>query len=382
MTELDLYSTSDEWAYAPGHILHEVMGGWRYPGVVGKVARARVPLEFPKIWRIAQARTQRPVKFGVVSAQVAASVLEVMTAEYDRDKRELMWDMAVAFNEELRELVAAGCKVIQTEDPIIHFVSLGNPDREYLDFLVEVFNRELEGLDDAEIWIHTCWGNPNMQRVLDGTSYAAAIEIYLERLKGDVWTVEMKDRNQQDIELLAPYKDSMKKKVAIGVVSHRQLQVETPEEVTQQVRNALRYQLSLRIQGTRPPTSSNSSMNGGSGATGNVSPSTEAVPPPTSTTTVEPGPAASTASALAITGRPRLMQLRMKMRAKLRATTQRIPAACIAMGTFSRDEPVPKFAPATRIVSPPSCARREGSSPSNRWRGISAGSSTFRNFPG
>jgi 5-methyltetrahydropteroyltriglutamate--homocysteine methyltransferase len=241
VTELDLYSTSDEWAYPPGHILHEVMGGWRYPAVDDKVERGRIPLEFAKIWRIAQARTERPVKFGVVSAQVAASVLEVTTDEYARDKRELMWDMAVAFNEELRELVAAGCKVIQTEDPIIHFVSLGDAEPEYMDFLVEVFNREMDGLDGAEIWIHTCWGNPNMQRVLDETSYAKTFEIYLERLKGDVWTVEMKDRNQQDLELFAPFKQSMKKKVAIGVVSHRQLQVETPEEVAQQTRNALRY---------------------------------------------------------------------------------------------------------------------------------------------
>jgi 5-methyltetrahydropteroyltriglutamate--homocysteine methyltransferase len=80
-----------------------------------------------------------------------------------------------------------------------------------------------------------------MQRVLEDTSYAGAIEIYMERLKGDVWTVEMKDRNQEDLELFAPYKDSARKKLAIGAVSHRQLQVETPEEVAQQVRNALRY---------------------------------------------------------------------------------------------------------------------------------------------
>ena len=99
----------------------------------------------------------------------------------------------------------------------------------------------MEGLDDAEIWIHTCWGNPNMQRVLENTSYAEAFEIYLDRLKGDVWTVEMKDRNQTDLELFGRYKGRLKKKVAIGVVSHRQLQVETPEEVAQQVRNALEY---------------------------------------------------------------------------------------------------------------------------------------------
>src|SRR5262249_41866427 len=110
-----------------------------------------------------------------------------------------------------------------------------------LEFLIDVFNHELDGLDEAEIWVHTCWGNPNMQRVLEQTSYANALEIYLERLRCDVWTVEMKDRGFQDLELFAPYKDSMRKKIAIGVVSHRTLQVESPEEVADDVRRAMTY---------------------------------------------------------------------------------------------------------------------------------------------
>ena len=71
--------------------------------------------------------------------------------------------------------------------------TFGN-DHETVKFMIDAFNREVEGLDDVEIWIHTCWGNPNMQRVMEDTSYAASIELYLERCKGDVWTVEMKDR--------------------------------------------------------------------------------------------------------------------------------------------------------------------------------------------
>jgi 5-methyltetrahydropteroyltriglutamate--homocysteine methyltransferase len=59
-------------------------------------------------------------------------------------------------------------------------------------FLIDAFNREVQGLDDVELWIHTCWGNPNMQRVMEDTSYAASMEIYLERCRGDVWTLEMK----------------------------------------------------------------------------------------------------------------------------------------------------------------------------------------------
>jgi 5-methyltetrahydropteroyltriglutamate--homocysteine methyltransferase len=81
-----------------------------------------------------------------------------------------------------------------------------------------------------------------MQRVYEETPYVPeAIEIYLDRVNGDVLTVEMKDRNQSDLELFGAYRDSMKKKIAIGVVSHRSLQVETSEEVAQQARNALRY---------------------------------------------------------------------------------------------------------------------------------------------
>ena len=80
-----------------------------------------------------------------------------------------------------------------------------------------------------------------MQRVMDDTSYAKSIEIYLERCRGDVWTLEMKDRNQKDIELFEPFKHDLKKKIAIGCVSHRTLQADRPEDVAGEIRKALQY---------------------------------------------------------------------------------------------------------------------------------------------
>ena len=91
----------------------------------------------------------------------------------------------------------------------------------------------------CELWIHTCWGNPNMQRVMEDTSYANSIEIYLERCRGDVWTLEMKDRNQRDLELFAPFRNDLKKKICIGAVSHRTLQADRPEDVAGEIRKAL-----------------------------------------------------------------------------------------------------------------------------------------------
>ena len=114
-------------------------------------------------------------------------------------------------------------------------------DHEQTKFMIDAYNREVEGLEDVEIWIHTCWGNPNMQRVREDTSYAASIELYLERCKGDVWTVEMKDRGFQDIDLFDRFKHDLGKKVAIGAVSHRTLQADRPEDVAQEIRRALKH---------------------------------------------------------------------------------------------------------------------------------------------
>ena len=50
--------------------------------------------------------------------------------------------MAEAMNRELRQLAAAGCKVIQVEEPTLHFMARYNPDqKELLEFLVKAFNR-------------------------------------------------------------------------------------------------------------------------------------------------------------------------------------------------------------------------------------------------
>ena len=58
----------------------------------------------------AQSRANRPLKFGTVSSQLVASMLDLRTDVYADDKRELMWDLATAMNGELRRLVAAGCR--------------------------------------------------------------------------------------------------------------------------------------------------------------------------------------------------------------------------------------------------------------------------------
>jgi 5-methyltetrahydropteroyltriglutamate--homocysteine methyltransferase len=239
MSDPALEATNPTWSYPVGTWLNEIVGGWKFPRVQGKV-EPRLPLEFAKVWRTAQGRTDLPVKFGTISADLAAAVLNLGTDVYDDDKRDLMWDIAGIINADLRELVASGCKVIQIEEPAIHSQAAYGADSDTIDFLVDLFNRHVEGLDDAEIWVHTCWGNPGAQHCFDpNISYENSIDVYLNRLNADVWTVESKDADHRPLELFGPYKGKLTKKVAVGFISHRTLQVETPETIAADVRRWL-----------------------------------------------------------------------------------------------------------------------------------------------
>ena len=240
VSEFDTETTAG-WTYPIGTWLNEIVGGWKYHAIVDKIG-PRVPLEFAKIWRVAQSRTARPVKFGTIAPDLASTVLTIQTDVYDDDKRELMWDLAGILNAELRQLVAAGCKVVQIEEPAIHSSAAWGADEATLDFLADLFNYTVEGLDEAEVWVHTCWGNPGAQHCFDPSiSYEPSLEIYLERIKADVWTIESKHNGHQLLPKLAPYKGKLNKKIAVGFISHRALQVETADEVAADVRTALQY---------------------------------------------------------------------------------------------------------------------------------------------
>src|SRR5260370_38661278 len=63
----------------------------------------------------------------------------------------------------------------------------------------------------------------------------------LEGCGGEVWTLEMKDRNQKELEIFEPFKHDLKKKIGLGAVSHRTLQADRPEDVAAEIRKALKH---------------------------------------------------------------------------------------------------------------------------------------------
>jgi 5-methyltetrahydropteroyltriglutamate--homocysteine methyltransferase len=222
------------WTLRPGHILYEVMEAYQ-PAVVGSRIEAG-PLQYVALWRTAQRFTDRPVKFGAISAQTLAKML---VNRHYASERELILDVADVFNAELRQVAAAGCRVIQVEEPRHHSATAdGRVTDDDLQFFTDAINREIRGVD-TEVWLHTCWGNPNQQPLYwERPSYERALP-YLLATDADVITFECASTGGRDLPLLGKHRTD--KKIAIGVVSHTSTAVEPPEVVANLIRRALEY---------------------------------------------------------------------------------------------------------------------------------------------
>ena len=224
-------------AFPRGHILHDYLEARVMPKIIGPVGRGE--MQYAEIWKAAQRLTGKPVKFGTVTPELVAFAVQ---DEHYKDVPSRIMALSDAFNEELHDLADAGCRVIQLEEPQIHLAaargivdSVINPE-----FFLKVFNNTVKGLRaKAEVWCHTCWGNPSQQRMFAKVqSYKPALDV-LNQVDADVITFEMKSSNAMDLADVGERITG--KKVGIGVIDHHTLQVESPEEVADLIRQALKH---------------------------------------------------------------------------------------------------------------------------------------------
>jgi 5-methyltetrahydropteroyltriglutamate--homocysteine methyltransferase len=147
-----------------------------------------------------------------------------------------LMDRLLALHCDVEQMKA--CRVIQIEEPCIHYSA--DIDWEVsTETYVEALNRETRGLRaKTEVWCHTCWGNPLAQRI-ESSSYKPVLP-YLDRLDVDAITFETADNGGAEFGEIAAAV-SKDKKICIGVVSHRTLQVERSDEVAALIRKALMH---------------------------------------------------------------------------------------------------------------------------------------------
>ena len=220
-----------------GHILHDYLESRVMPPLVGPVGRGN--LQYTAMWKAAQRFTEKPVKWGAVSAEIVSFAVQDRHYKSVPDR---MFAIAEALNEEYHELADAGCPVIQIEEPQIHLIAVRKIQDAVINpkLMIEVFNRTVKGLRaKTEVWAHSCWGNPSQQRMFaEVQSYKPALEAYNE-VDADVITFESSSSGGIDLEAIG--KIITGKKISIGVIDHHTLQVEQPEQVAAQIRAALKH---------------------------------------------------------------------------------------------------------------------------------------------
>ena len=221
------------------------------PIVDGKLVR-KCPLYSEQV-RVLRKATKKPIKINFPGLQVLAMG---SINKYYSDVKDLAFDLAKVYNEEFKELVAAGCDIIQLDEFTWHFgLSLG-------DWEVDVFNAAVDGVD-ADIQVHVCWGNylgtsgylpsgPAHGEAPDkeGTEYvlslrerdattarARAIFPRVHRVNISALNYEIAHKGAGD--LVALEKGGWEKDFIAGVIDVKSVEIETAEGVADRIRACL-----------------------------------------------------------------------------------------------------------------------------------------------
>jgi 5-methyltetrahydropteroyltriglutamate--homocysteine methyltransferase len=152
------------------------------------------------------------------------------TNEYYPSDKELIFDLTDILNIELRSIAAAGCDLIQIDEPIW----VGYPAD--MPWLVESFNRLVRGVN-AKIALHTCYGNYQLKRLFAG-QYEQLFPAILDT-RAHQLSLEFAVSDGVGLELFKKFKTD--KEVVVGVIDVKDEKVETPEIVAGRIRQALEF---------------------------------------------------------------------------------------------------------------------------------------------
>lgn len=196
------------------------------PIVNNKIERG--DLELAKHYKFLRSVTNKSIKVCVTGPHMLAKRAH---NQYYKNDRELVFDLAQVLNAELRDLVNAGADFIQIDEP----VWVGYPD-EVRTWAVEAFNLTVEGIK-AKIALHVCYGNYMRQRLFTGT-YADLFPAILEVNAAQI-VLEFTKFGYETLELFKKYPTD--KELGAGVVDVKDLEVETPQQVADRIRQVLNY---------------------------------------------------------------------------------------------------------------------------------------------
>ncbi len=179
-------------------------------------------------FRFARQFTERPLKVTCPGPYTLAGRPQGGTVYADRYA--VARDMAELIRTELLQCVAEGAAFIQLDEPSAAVY----PDRP--EAFVDLIARAVRGVD-AKVSMHMCFGNFR-GRAVGRRSYAPLFPSILD-CPINQFVLEYASREMAEIDLWARFPNE--KELAIGVVDVKNYYIETPEDVAERIRIALRY---------------------------------------------------------------------------------------------------------------------------------------------
>ena len=156
----------------------------------------------------------------------------------------LIADLIALVNAEMKALVAAGCDFIQVDEP--NYVMTAGKHRILKGEagpMVAALNAALEGIT-VKTALHVCFGNAHNNSFATPRRYRPLYPGLLDaRVRQFVF--EYANREMSEIELWSEFPTD--KEVAVGVIDVKAFRVETPEEVADRVRLALKHIPAARL---------------------------------------------------------------------------------------------------------------------------------------
>lgn len=202
------------------------------PTVVGAVSREKSV--FVDDAAFLRQQTDQPIKWALPGPM---TMIDTLSDRHYKSREKLAWEFATILNQEAKELEAAGVDIIQFDEPAFNVFH-----DEVQDWGVATLERAAEGLR-AETAVHICYGygikaNTDWKATLgqEWRQYEQSFPL-LQRSTIDIISLECQHSHvpMDLIELIRG------KKVMLGAIDVASETIETPEEVADTLRKALKF---------------------------------------------------------------------------------------------------------------------------------------------
>ena len=202
------------------------------PTVVGPVSRQK-PV-FAEDAKFLRSQTKQPIKWALPGPM---TMIDTLYDDHYKSREKLAWEFAKILNQEAKELEAAGVDIIQFDEPAFNVFF-----DEVNEWGIACLERAIEGLK-CETAVHICYGygikaNTDWKKTL-GSEWRQYEEVFPKLQKSKIDIISLECHNSHvPVELLELIRG---KKVMVGAIDVATNEIETPEEVAETLRTALKY---------------------------------------------------------------------------------------------------------------------------------------------